>query len=291
MENFGDKTRNVFHQHNLYFFRNNKLTNTPYKDILVSGNYGTYADNSNIMPVFVPTSGLTFRSDILKSVYPIPIDFKTCADGYLTRTSLAFGEVSAGNYFGGAYRDHANNATFGNSRYNPSHYLHNILLPNLFNYYEKKQISWRFGYATNSEYRKNISKICLEQNSEILIFRSASVELTEKLIDQLLINFPLLNTHLLLQKDSLEKFKNVGVKIKQIENGPISKKSIPATTLNEISEINFELIIIPLSTWEIYNYSKIIRLAMSFEAQSILLIYPNGLSQEISSNFKKSVLT
>lgn len=281
-----DETRNVLHQHNLYIFRNNKLTNTAFRDNLVSGNYGTYADNSNVMPVFVPTSGLTFRLDILKKVYPIPIDFKVCADGYLTRTSLAFGEVSSGNYFGGAYRDHENNATFGNSEYNQSKYLHNILLPHLFNFYIKKQIPWRFGYATDSEYSENIDKICVEQNSEVLIFRSACVELSQKLIDQLLINFPLINAHLLLQKDSLEKFKNLSVKIKVIENGPISKKSIPGSTFNEISGINFELIIIPLSTWEIGNYSKIIKLAISFKAKSTLLVYPNGSHQDINSTIE-----
>ena len=92
LETFVDETNNAFHQHNLYFLRKNKLTDIPFRGSLMSGNYGFLADNSKSLPIFIPTSGLTFRIDILKKVYPIPLDFKTCADGYLTRSSLAFGE-------------------------------------------------------------------------------------------------------------------------------------------------------------------------------------------------------
>lgn len=288
LKSFGDETRYAFHQHNLYLFRGNTLTNISFRESLVSGDYGGYADNLRKIPDFIPTSGLTFRMDVLRKVYPIPSDFKTCADGYLTRTSLAYGEVSAANFFGGAYRDHHNNATFGNSRHNPSHYLHNILLPNLFNYYEKKQIPWRFGYATNSEYRENISKICLEQNSEILIFRSASIELVHKLLAALQFKIPTARMNLLVQTNSLEKFTDLGVRTLEIEDGPFSEKSIQPVIQQEISEQNYKLIIIPLSTWEIFTYHNVIRLANSFKAESTLLIYPNGFAQKISNINKEN---
>lgn len=286
MESFGDETKNAFHQHNLYFFRKNRLTNKPFKDTLVSGNYGTYADDSKRMPVFIPTSGLSFRLDILKKAYPIPMDFKTCADGYLTRTSLALGEVSSANFFGGAYRDHDNNSTFGNSRHNPSHYLHRILLPHLFEFYEENHIPWRFGYATDSEFEENLCEIQRVSSGKMLIFRSASKELVHKLLHSLTQKVSSANIDLLVQMNAIDDFRDFKVKMHEIKDGSITKESLSDTTQKVLTEQNFELILIPLSTWEIVKYSKIISLAMTIKAASIILVYPNGVTQEIGRNHK-----
>ena len=287
LKSFGDETKNAFHQHNLYFFRKNRLTNIPFKGTLVSGNYGTYADKSKRMPVFIPTSGLSFRLDILKKVYPIPMDFKTCADGYLTRSSLAFGEVSSATFFGGAYRDHDNNSTFGNSKHNPSHYLHRILLPHLFKFYEENNIPWRFGYATDLEYEKNLNEIQhIISSGKILVLRSASIELVHNLLYSLEKKVYIDDISILVQKGSIEDFSNFQVKAYEINDGPITKESLSQLTKKVISEQNFKLILIPLSTWEILEYRKIISLAMTIKAALITLVYPNGVIQEIGRNQK-----
>jgi glycosyltransferase involved in cell wall biosynthesis len=275
LKSFGDETKNAFHQHNLYFFRKNILTNIPFKDYLVSGNYGTYADKSRRMPVFIPTSGLSFRLDILKKVYPIPMDFKTCADGYLTRSSLAFGEVSSATFFGGAYRDHDNNSTFGNSKYNPSHYLHRILLPHLFEFYEENNISWRFGYATKEEYSKNLESINKLDLQNILVLRSASFELVEDLLS-FLQKRTNKEIHFFTQPNTCEQFDQFNLQSYYSKEKYISLNTIKEKDKSALMEINFNAIFVPMSERHISAYQDIIDFCMEFNSDNIFFIMPDG---------------
>ena len=275
LKSFGDETKNAFHQHNLYFFRKNILTNIPFKDYLVSGNYGSYADKSKRMPVFIPTSGLSFRLDILKKVYPIPMDFKTCADGYLTRSSLAFGEVSSATFFGGAYRDHDNNSTFGNSKYNPSHYLHRILLPHLFEFYEENNISWRFGYATKEEYSKNLESINKLDLQNILVLRSASFELVEDLLS-FLQKRTNKEIHFFTQSNTCEQFNQFKLKSYYSKEEYISLNTIKEKDKSALMEINFNAIFVPMSGRHISAYQDIIDFCMEFNNDNIFFIMPDG---------------
>ena len=58
-----------------------------------------------------PSSGLAFRSELLRSVLPVPAeDFRICADVYLMNTVALHGPVVALAEPGAAYRDHGGNA-------------------------------------------------------------------------------------------------------------------------------------------------------------------------------------
>jgi len=288
LENFGNEQRNAFHQHNLYFHRGNQLTNIAFSDFLVSGNYGAFSEKIREIPLFVATSGLTFRNDILKKVFPVPLEFKTCADGYLTRCALALGEVASTNYFAGAYREHESNATYGNKDHNQSKYRNEILLPHLFNFYKKNNVPWRFGHATSNEYQENLKNLHITANSKILILRCARTDLIEQIIISIRQKSETSGVDLLVQKSSIEDFKDKNLKILEIKDGPISKDSFSITTKEFIFSQRYELLVIPLSTWEIDAYGEIISIALGLKIESVFLIYPNGLLQQLGETSKTS---
>jgi glycosyltransferase involved in cell wall biosynthesis len=134
----------AFVQHNLQIKMNDELTNEKFKDILITGDYFGYTKNNKILPLFVPTTGLSFRKDILEKVLPIPAGFKTCADGYLTRTCFCFGEIAAINECLGVYRKHGQNNVFGNQAHSSRRYKKDLLFPSLNKFYAENGIDLNF---------------------------------------------------------------------------------------------------------------------------------------------------
>lgn len=131
-------------QHNLFFIRNGKITNKKFRDILISGDYYNYTKKSNTLPFFVATTGLSFPRHILEKVLPIPEEFRTCADGYLTRTSFCYGRVLSIDECWGAYRVHPSNRTFENPEFDSSSYTYTLLIPFLNRYYKENNIELKF---------------------------------------------------------------------------------------------------------------------------------------------------
>ena len=134
----------VFVQHNLQIKINDDLTDQKFKDIMIAGDYFGYTQKNKILPLFVPTTGLSFRRDILEKVLPIPAGFKTCADGYLTRTCFCFGEVAAINECLGVYRQHGKNNVFGNQTHSSWRYRKELLFPSLNSFYAENGIDLKF---------------------------------------------------------------------------------------------------------------------------------------------------
>ncbi len=148
---FNKHPNTAFVQHNLQIKINDELTGHKYKDILIVGNYFEYTKKNKILPLFVPTSGLSFRKDIIEKVLPIPAIFKTCADGYLTRTCFCFGEVAAINECLGVYRMHGKNNVFGNQTHSSKRYKKNLLFPSLNKFYAENDIDLYFNTSIISK--------------------------------------------------------------------------------------------------------------------------------------------
>ncbi len=152
---YPDKLKNVFSflsnsqnisllQHNLHLIRKDIITNEKVLDVLITGDYFSYSKKKNIKPFFVPTSGLSFPKPILDKVLPIPDNFKTSADSFITHTCFCYGEVVSVNQCWGAYRVHENNIVFENPKFNNLDFNNNLLFPLVNNYYKKSNIDFKF---------------------------------------------------------------------------------------------------------------------------------------------------
>lgn len=126
----------ALYQHNLYFLKNGVKTQEVYRPLLLTGAVYEESCKTRRMPSFVPTSGLAFPRDVLEKVMPIPLLFRTCADGYLTRTSFCHGRVASICEAWGYYRVHEGNAVFHNPGHDGVAYCERLLIPSLNYYYE-----------------------------------------------------------------------------------------------------------------------------------------------------------
>jgi glycosyltransferase involved in cell wall biosynthesis len=130
------------YQHNLFFLRNGEKSTEPFRPALMIGDVYAQTQRSREMPFFVATSGLAFPRDVLEKIGPVPLEFRTCADGYLTRTAFCHGPVVSTLEAWGYYRDHEDNMTFGNPRHNAAGH-HNRLVEALNRYYRENGYTLR----------------------------------------------------------------------------------------------------------------------------------------------------
>ncbi|WP_317277412.1 glycosyltransferase [Kordiimonas aestuarii] len=97
-------------------------------------------EKNRIPGPFIPTAGLAFPTEILRVVFPIPRAFRICADGFLTRAAISFGQGKAITETLGAYRIHSENNTVGNEAFEQERYIADILIPEVNRFYEKNNI-------------------------------------------------------------------------------------------------------------------------------------------------------
>ncbi len=134
----------AFLQHNLFLIRHNTVTKENYRNTLISGNLYKTTQEAQILPVgFTPTTGLTFPRSILEKILPIPQEFRICADGFLTRTALCFGDIASVSESWGGYRVHSDNHTFENPQHNNRDYVTKLLVPALNTFYEVNNLKIR----------------------------------------------------------------------------------------------------------------------------------------------------
>jgi len=138
----------VMYQHNLMIMQGTEITDRKFRDILVEGNYYLHTLKNRELPLFVPTTGLSIRRDCLQKVLPIPDVFRVCADGYLTRTSMCWGDITSNAGCYGIYRVHEKNSTYGNNGFDERRYLDEILFPALNKYYAECAMELRFGKSS-----------------------------------------------------------------------------------------------------------------------------------------------
>ena len=91
----------------------------PYHDPLCSGDYYrkwkalgevNTAIRHDLFLVFVPTSGLMFRRDVLDQVFPVPDQLVACPDTFLAFQSCRFGPLYSNPRVLGTWRSHDSNA-------------------------------------------------------------------------------------------------------------------------------------------------------------------------------------
>lgn len=134
----------AFYEHNLNMLREGEILDDLFRPSLRLGDIFGYCQQSRRIPLFVPTSGLVFRRSILEKIMPIPDAFRTCADGFFTRTAMCHGPVRGTLDSYGAYRVHPSNQTFESSSFSGEDYTANLLIPELNRFYEEHDIELRF---------------------------------------------------------------------------------------------------------------------------------------------------
>ncbi len=147
----------AIYQHNLYKWRNGAETKDRYRALLLSGEVFQHTQQTREFPLFAPTSALAFPRTILEKVLPIPKAFRTCADGYLTRTAFVHGPVASTDECWGYYRIHGANNVFANSSHDGMAYRYGLLIPALNEYYRKRGLPFRFEESRARERLKHLS--------------------------------------------------------------------------------------------------------------------------------------
>jgi len=125
---------------------------------MMIGNVYQWAVKTRRLPMFIPTSGLAFSRHVLQRVLPIPAGFRTCADGYLTRTAMCFGPVLAMHESLGSYRVHSANSVFGNGNHQQHAYINNVLIPELNRFYRRQGFSLRFNASRSAHWRQQAKR-------------------------------------------------------------------------------------------------------------------------------------
>lgn len=134
----------VMHQHPLAVYHFDKKTDDIFRPYLLSGNIIEYIKNTRSIPVFSVTTGLTFRSEIVKRVLPIPLSFHNGGEAFLTRTVICYGNVGTTYLALGVYRKTDTNIVFGNANFDASDFAENTLKPALNKYYQDNNIGISF---------------------------------------------------------------------------------------------------------------------------------------------------
>jgi len=131
-------------QHNLYFRRGEVSTKRKFRNFLAAGDVAGYTKSlDGRLPQFVATAGLSFRRSALDTILPIPAKFRTCADGFITRTVMTLGPVGFVDECWGEYRVHEGNHTFENAGFDEANYIKADLVPALNAFYEERGLALR----------------------------------------------------------------------------------------------------------------------------------------------------
>jgi len=67
-------------------------------------------ERAELVAVFLPSTGLVARREVLDRVFPIPETLRTCPDAFLTRMSCIFGPLVSTDEILGSWREHEANA-------------------------------------------------------------------------------------------------------------------------------------------------------------------------------------
>ncbi len=97
----------------------------------------------DLVAVYLPSSGLMARREVLDRVFPIPEKLVTCPDAYLTRCCCIFGPVHTTREVLGSWREHADNAG-KSSRYSMEKFWLPVVMPAINSAFEKHGVPVRF---------------------------------------------------------------------------------------------------------------------------------------------------
>ncbi len=255
---FGDPERVAVHQHNLCITSDGSVTNVPFREAVMIGDYFSFVKGTkgSHVPQFIATTGLTFPRDILKKVLPIPLDFRTCADGYLTRTCFCFGEVVAINDFLGGYRVHGENLTYQNPAHDNDHYVSTLLFPALNRFYEKNDIKLKFHHNLNL-YERSVLRLGLQAGDRVLVLRCARIDYVERIIETLLKIYKGISIDLATQESFLDSITHQQVTPIIIPEGPITHSTFGPDFQSQVGAKSYDVVIIPYSNYFGEDYANV----------------------------------
>lgn len=134
----------VMHQHPLQIFEFTEATNNYYRPFLYAGDMVQFIRETKQIPLYVATTGLTFKTKIAQKVLPIPLNFAKNGEAFFTRTVICYGEVGLTYIALGGYRKTDSNIVFGNASWDSFHYVENILKPELNKFYKSNNFDLYF---------------------------------------------------------------------------------------------------------------------------------------------------
>lgn len=129
--------------HNLEILRHETPTGEPTLTPLLKGDLAKWHQRTGQIPAFAPTAGLIVRRSVMEAIAPLPESFKTCADGFITRSAMCFTQVGAIETCLGAYRIHDENNVCNNPSFDVPLYIREELVPVLNAFYAAKGLDFR----------------------------------------------------------------------------------------------------------------------------------------------------
>lgn len=254
---FGDPSRVTFHQHHLQVLQGETLLPRTFRDTLAIGDVFGRAVQTRSLPEFVPTSGLTFARQVLLEVGPVPAAFRTCADGYLTRTAMCHGRVSGSDICGGAYRVHGGNQTYGNPGFDVLRYLRELLLPNVHAYYGTKAIGLRYVVPAVEAGAVDLRVLRLDAGESVLMLRSAPPARVERVLAALFAANPQVRVDLLVQPGFSERFGDTRISALEVAAGPLAAASISVAVRERLATSDYVAVLVPYNELDGRNYGNI----------------------------------
>ncbi|MBI3119311.1 MAG: glycosyltransferase family 2 protein, partial [Candidatus Hydrogenedentes bacterium] len=103
------------------------------------------AVHQDVVAVFVPTSGLLWRREVLERLFPLPAQLTSCPDAFLTRTACALGPLCSHPAVLGAWREHGANAG-QRTTYSFHQFWRPVVMPALNQWYAAHGLPIRFTY-------------------------------------------------------------------------------------------------------------------------------------------------
>jgi glycosyltransferase involved in cell wall biosynthesis len=97
----------------------------------------------DLVAIFLPSSGLMARREVLEKVFPMPERLMTCPDAYLTRSCCIFGPLQSHREVLASWMDHGNNAGKA-SKYSFERYWLPVVMPAINESFEKHGVPVRF---------------------------------------------------------------------------------------------------------------------------------------------------
>ncbi|TNE67294.1 MAG: glycosyltransferase [Alphaproteobacteria bacterium] len=166
----------ALYQHGLNICYGDQLSHEPFRSCLIEGDVINHArkEKLRIPGPFVPTAGLSFPTEILRAVYPIPRAFRICADGYLTRAAISLGHAKAISTPLGAYRIHGANNTIDNENFKQERYIEDILIPQMNQFYRANGIYVQLPFTTRGRRSVALNRLNPMQTQKGTYFANTS---------------------------------------------------------------------------------------------------------------------
>ncbi len=139
----------------------------PYLSGMFSGDVFKEMTRSKRLDFFSPTTGIVVRRAVLNEVLPIPLEYKTCADGFITRASIVHGPLFSVPKVCGYYRKHTN-WVLGNSSFNVELFCEKLLYPTLNHYYEQNNVNFSYPIVTEASIESILLKELVKSRWELL---------------------------------------------------------------------------------------------------------------------------